>query len=221
MRAYCGGTFEEFEIAMRSNLVNFARDLQDSRIVFNVKNKEVADLVKKLPDSGKDWVDTDTGEMRLFKEDMFGAITEVNPILIAYNYGDALCSSEYNKATFGMTFFHPGKMNPKPDDMVDYDVDGYPVMTNGFGKVLITNNNGEYVDPDTGKLISQKDLDANYQVMQVPSNEYLTSESSVRLNASFKRTVIGGATLIPYLPQKYGVGTECLYASVKDINGTV
>lgn len=159
--------------------------------------------------------------MLLFKEDIFGNILEINPILIAYNYGDALCSSEYNKATFGMTFFHPCKMSPKETDMIDYIIGGFPVMTNNAGKVLKINDQGEYIDPDTGDLISQKDLDENYYVMQVPSKEYLTAESSARLNASFKRTVIGGATLIPYLPQKYGVGTECVYAAVKDLNGTV
>ena len=221
MRMYCGGTFDEFAFEMRKNLFNFARDLHDSRIVFNIKNREVADLVKKLPNSGEGWVDTDTGEMLLFKEDIFGNILEINPILIAYNYGDALCSSEYNKATFGMTFFHPCKMSPKETDMIDYIIGGFPVMTNNTGKVLKINDQGEYIDPDTGDLISQKDLDENYYIMQVPSKEYLTAESSARLNASFKRTVIGGATLIPYLPQKYGVGTECVYAAVKDLNGTV
>ena len=53
MRMYCGGTFDEFAFEMRKNLFNFARDLYDSRIVFNIKNREVAELVKKLPNSGE------------------------------------------------------------------------------------------------------------------------------------------------------------------------
>lgn len=220
LRLYCGNNYSKFKENMQKHTIEFAQDLQNSGIVFNIQNKEVATLIKKLPNDGSDWVDLDTGDLILFKTLDSGKV-EVNPILIAYNLCDALCSSEYNKMTFGMTFTHPGKMNPAPEEFEDYIVNGYPVYANKNGTVFYANDEGAYLDIKGNDITSDPKFETEYRRIQIPNEAYISKESSARLNASYKRTVIGGATLVPYLPQKYGVGKECVYAAVKDLKGIV
>jgi hypothetical protein len=50
---------------------------------------------------------------------------------------------------------------------------------------------------------------------------YYARAEAARLSASYKRTVIAGATVHSFKPRKYGIAPQALHATVKDLSAIV
>ena len=255
IRMYCGNNEAacrtKFNKHMQEQLEFMVKDIEKSGLTLNAENREILDLVKRLPDP-ENWVDTTTGDVALYRTVKDSAGTEktiINPILEAFGIGDVLCSSEYNKMTFGFSFIHPNKAGMKSEKLIDQIKDGQMVeyMPDGFqtyigaeGNLIRSNVDGLF-DVETGNKVDAIIVEPNevetmlyvkqlnpelanktiVQKMYVPSDEYIVQESASRLASSYKRTVIGGATITPYLPMDNGVGKYFKYIVVQDLKGTV
>lgn len=257
IRIYCGNNEidcrSKFNKHIQEQLEYMVKDMEESGLTLNTENREILDLVKRLPDP-ENWVDTTTGDVALYRIVKDSTGTErmvINPILEAFGIGDVLCSSEYNKMTFGFSFIHPNKAGMKSEKLVDqikdgqmveYMPDGFPAYIGAQGNLIKSNANGLFdletgnkvenylvVEPDQVETVLEAQQNGDptlvdktiVQKMYVPSDEYIVQESASRLASSYKRTVIGGATITPYLPMDNGVGKYFKYIVVQDLKGTV
>ena len=76
----------------------------------------------------------------------------------------------------------------------------------------VTRRGNSLID-ESGNTVEKSEL--------VLSNDYYVHDAAKRLAASYKRTVINGASIELYTPQERGIGTEFTYIAVDDIPGTV
>ena len=177
----------------------FIQDLKESGISFNANIDRVT-LVKLNQKLGGGWLDPITGEFFITKEvkDKNGEIkTAINPALMAYFFSDVLLSTSYNQLLFGHHMFHPNKYKPS------------------FERHLANPNEDDFVFNEDGTI--KKD---QYDRLVFSEDYFIRAEAS-RLSASYKRTVIAGATVHPLFAQKYGVGPEINIAVVKDLKAEV
>ena len=204
LRLYCGESDKLFKSRMNQQLNYFIDDLTNGGFELNVfDDANVAQLMSKLPESGKNWVDTKTGDL-LLKQD-----GKANPFLQAYFLADVLLSTEFNKMTTGFYWMHDSKYSPTFENG-DFE------QVNGKYKTIdertVTKRGNSLID-ESGNTVEKSEL--------VLSNDYYVHDAAKRLAASYKRTVINGASIELYTPQERGIGTEFTYIAVDDIPGTV
>lgn len=216
LRLYCSQNPALFERRINKQLDFFVQDLINQGFELNFfDDANISDLLRKMPNNGSGWLDTKTGDV-IFKKD-----NNYNPLLIAYFLADVLCSTEYNKMMDGFYWAHNGKYEPSLSDG-DYETTSGNPSTGEEGEKLrlIDGSEATIIKGVPTQVIDGQKKEVELNQLRFHEN-YFIHDAAKRLAASYKRTVINGASIECYVPQEFGIGPEFIFAAVKDIPGTV
>lgn len=219
LKLYCGEDDSLFRNRIKKQLKYFVEDLIKNGFELNLNDdKNIRKLISILPNEGKDWIDYKTGNVKLISKS-----GNYNPLLIAYFLSDTLLSTEFNKMTDGFYWAHDGKYKPKRENG-DFVKFSGKENSDGSDNEKLLGINGEKVEVRNGKYYA---VDKYGTLVLFPEKNLLLSEdfyihdAAKRLFASYKRTVINGASIELYVPKQYGISDHFTYATVKDLPATV
>lgn len=155
---------------------------------------------KQIEDYNKEWIDKDSNELILYKVEE-GSLTEenvinnkvkvvLNPILEKFLALDNFISYSYNALVYGLPYIHPAKGNK--------------------AKSLAEKKKARNEKNKTNEIIYESDY------LTFDRNDILV-EDAARTNASYKRAVIGGATIHTWLKNKpEGIPSKLKLAVIED-----
>ena len=122
---------------------------------------------------------------------------------------------------------HNGKYSPeilngdylRTDGKASTGKDGEELRAKDGSVITVSRKGNSFsftkIDPETKQKVSTSLSEVEFH------EDYFIHDAAKRLAASYKRTVINGASIEPCSPQQFGVGSSFNFLFVEDIPGTV